>query len=86
MRINNLVYYAIFSYEDDGISIYFPDLPGCISCGYTSEEAMRMAKDALELYLEGIPENMLPMPSKLNEIKTNSPNERVIPIKVQFHK
>ena len=25
-------YVAVFTYEDDGISIEFPDLPGCLPC------------------------------------------------------
>ncbi len=31
-------FYAIFSYAPDGISIEFPDLPGCLSCADSTEE------------------------------------------------
>ncbi len=41
------IFPAIFTY-DDGISVEFPDLPGCVTCGDTAEEAFRMAQDALE--------------------------------------
>ena len=45
-------YYAVFEKEKDGkYSIYYPDLPGCFSCGDNMEEALYMAKDALEGYL-----------------------------------
>lgn len=44
---DNYVYPAIFDYADDGISISFPDLPGCISCAYSDEEALHMAKEAM---------------------------------------
>lgn len=45
-------YYAVFEKEKGGkYSIYYPDLPGCFSCGDNMEEALYMAKDALEGYL-----------------------------------
>lgn len=44
-------YPAIFNYANDGISVSFPDLPGCFSCGQNDEEARRMAKDALSGHL-----------------------------------
>ena len=42
---------AVFNYAQDGISISFPDLPGCLSCADTNEEAVYMATDALGLRL-----------------------------------
>ena len=45
------VFPAIFTYEEDGISIEFPDLPGCLSCADTTDEAIRMAKEALAIHL-----------------------------------
>jgi len=35
-----------------GYSVTFPDIPGCITQGDTKEEALKMAKEALELTLE----------------------------------
>ena len=44
--MQNLTYLAVFEPSTDGsYSIYFPDLPGCISVGNNLEEAARMAKD-----------------------------------------
>lgn len=48
---DNYVYPAVFEYDDDGISISFPDLPGCLSCAQTDEEALYMAKDVLRGWL-----------------------------------
>ena len=42
------IFPAIFDYAEDGISIEFPDLPGCLSCADTDEEALYMAKDVLK--------------------------------------
>jgi predicted RNase H-like HicB family nuclease len=34
---------------------FFPELPGCASAGDTEEEALRNAKEALELWFEPAP-------------------------------
>jgi predicted RNase H-like HicB family nuclease len=49
------LYPALFTYEaEGGISVSFPDLPGCATCGETDEEAVSMAQEALELHLYGM--------------------------------
>lgn len=46
------IYPAVFHKEGDGrYSVEFPDL-GCATCGDTLEEAYKMAKDALALWLD----------------------------------
>lgn len=45
-------YPAVFTEEDDGYSVVFPDFEGCFSEGDTFEEAYEMAVDALGLYLK----------------------------------
>lgn len=37
---NRYVYPAIFDYAEGGISIEFPDLPGCLTCGHSEQEAL----------------------------------------------
>jgi len=44
-------YPAILYYDDDGISIEFPDLPGCLPCAHSTEEAIKNAREALGLHL-----------------------------------
>lgn len=51
MKKDYYIYPAIFDYAEDGITITFPDLPGCISCAKTEEEALFMAKDALGVFI-----------------------------------
>ncbi len=65
--LEKLIYPAVFLQEDDGITITFPDLPGCISCADTYEEAYNNAKEALELYLEDYIDNW-PNSSKVEDI------------------
>lgn len=57
--------------EKGGYCVTFPDLPGCITEGDSLEEALYMAKDALELHLFGMEEEKeeIPLPTppeKLN--------------------
>lgn len=77
------VYPAIFDYADDGISIEFPDLPGCLSCADTDEEALYMAEDVLGLWMLNLEEDKeeIPKPSKLSDIKTEH-NQKTVLISV----
>lgn len=76
-------YPAIFSYADDGISVSFPDLPGCFSCGWTDEEAFRMAKEALggHLWCMEEDEDDIPSPTSMRDILLES-NERIVLVEV----
>lgn len=44
---DSYLYPAVLTFEDDGISVEIPDLPGCLTCGVTPEEAITMARDAV---------------------------------------
>lgn len=60
-------YAAIFSYEEDGVHVVFPDLPGCITFGSDEDEAVRMAREALALHIYGMEQDgdEIPQPSSL---------------------
>lgn len=77
------VYPAIFNYADDGISISFPDLPGCYSCADTDEEALLMAEEVLGLWMENLEydNEEIPNPSKLTDIELKK-NEKTVLISV----
>ena len=64
------VFPAIFTYDKDGISIEFPDLPGCLSCADTTDEAIKMAKEALALHIYGMEEDndQIPKDTPINNI------------------
>jgi antitoxin HicB len=47
---------------DGGFSVSVPALPGCHTQGDTREEAVAMAKDAIEGYLEVLTEEGRPLP------------------------
>lgn len=39
---------------EGGYTVIVPTLPGCVTFGSTIEEAITMAKEAIELYLESL--------------------------------
>ncbi len=49
--------------DDGGYTTYVPSLPGCISEGDTREEALRNVKEAIELYLESVEDDIEYNPS-----------------------
>lgn len=65
------VYPAIFTYEPEGIAIEFPDLPGLYTCGHDDEDALRMAKEGLELHLFGLEQDgePIPAPTPANQLR-----------------
>lgn len=83
MKKDTYIFPAIFDYADDGISIEFPDLPGCLSCADTDEEALYMAKDAMRGYLLVSEEDgdAIPEPTPLKDVVLES-NQRAVLIEV----
>jgi predicted RNase H-like HicB family nuclease len=77
------IFPAVFSYANDGITVSFPDLPGCVTCGGTDEEAITMAEEALGLHLYSLEQDdaPIPEPSRGNQIHP-APNERVFLVDV----
>ncbi len=64
------IYPAVFSPEDSGYSVEFPDLPGCCTCGDSLEESLSMAKDALSLFLVELEDEKqdIPEPSSIKSL------------------
>lgn len=47
------------SSDEGGYTVYVPSLPGCISEGETIEEALENIKEAIELYLEPLEDELI---------------------------
>ena len=43
-------------------SAYSPDLPGCVATGKTREQATRNMYQAIEMHVQGLEEDKLPIP------------------------
>ena len=44
--------------DDGGFTVYVPSLPGCISEGDTKKQALANIKEAIELYLEPVDDDL----------------------------
>ena len=55
-------YVVIVEQGENGIGAYVPDLPGCVAVGETKDEVLRLIGEAVELHLEGLREDGLPIP------------------------
>jgi len=45
--------------DEGGYTVYVPSLPGCISEGETLEEARKNIREAIELYLEPVEDDLV---------------------------
>ena len=55
--------------KDSDYGVTVPDLPGCFSAGSTLDEALAMAREAIELHLEGLIEEgeAIPDPGSIEQ-------------------
>jgi predicted RNase H-like HicB family nuclease len=65
-------YLAVIEKAADGsFSAYFPDVPGCVACGDTADEARKEIAEALLLHLKSLRRHGEPIPE---------PSASVVPI------
>jgi antitoxin HicB len=55
--------------EQGGYMVTVPVLPGCITQGDTIDDAIAMAKDAIELYIEELKERGQDIPDDSNTLE-----------------
>lgn len=79
------VYPAVLNFDEDGITIEFPDLPGCFSCALSTDEAVRKAREAMGLHLFNLEDDndTIPEPSDIRSIHTDN-NQAVILVDVSM--
>jgi predicted RNase H-like HicB family nuclease len=82
--MDNYVFPCVFIYEE-GISIYFPDLDGCVSFGEDEINAFYNAREALTLHLYGMEQDheSIPTPSLAKSIELDE-NEQVVLIEAHM--
>jgi predicted RNase H-like HicB family nuclease len=58
-------YPAVFYDQNGSVGVVFPDLPGCVTVGRDSKDAVLRAEEALSLHLDGMIEDgeILPPPT-----------------------
>jgi predicted RNase H-like HicB family nuclease len=55
-------YAIVVEKAGNNYSAYVPDLPGCVATGSTIKETERKIREAIELHIEGMMEDGLPIP------------------------
>jgi predicted RNase H-like HicB family nuclease len=56
-------YVAVIEKAADGsFSAYVPDLPGCVTCGDSVDEARRLIEEAVSLHIESLRNHGEPVP------------------------
>ncbi|MGN1200866.1 MAG: type II toxin-antitoxin system HicB family antitoxin [Candidatus Caccovivens sp.] len=86
MKNNILVYPAIFRKEENGYSVFIPDLENA-TCGQTLEEAIYMAKDligGLAVFYKENEKKELPKATNIKDIKLEQENDFVSLIEINY--
>ena len=55
--------------EEGGYTVIVPALPGCITYGEDVDEAISMAKEAIELYISELKDRNQPIPDDSNTLE-----------------
>lgn len=81
--MRKLTYLAVFETDDTpGISVYFPDVQGCVSCGDSFDLALQMAKEALSLHIYGMEKEGETPPLRTDKVPRTDPGDMVVPITI----
>lgn len=56
-------YLVVIENAGPNYSAYSPDLPGCVATGDTREEAKTNMSEAIQLHVNGLREDHLPIPA-----------------------
>ncbi|MCH8935482.1 MAG: type II toxin-antitoxin system HicB family antitoxin [Gemmatimonadetes bacterium] len=61
-------YRVLIEQDEDGVFVAeVPSLPGCITQGWTRDEALTNSREAIAVYLESLEAHGDPVPPSINE-------------------
>ena len=69
----------VYEKTKDGFSAYSPDLDGCVAAGKTKSQTEKNMYSALEMHIQGMIEDKLPIPQPRSSSETVLVNEKRIP-------
>ncbi|AKB51632.1 hypothetical protein MSBRW_2379 [Methanosarcina barkeri str. Wiesmoor] len=55
-------FFVVIEKANNNYSAYSPDLPGCVATGSTRKEAEKNIYEAIEMHVQGLLEDNLPVP------------------------
>jgi predicted RNase H-like HicB family nuclease len=73
---------AVFEKSNTGFSVYFPDVPGCITCGNDLDHALQMAEEVLGLHLYGMEKGGETLPERSNIIPELEATDIVVAVSI----
>jgi len=62
-----LRYMVVIERGETSWGAHVPDLPGCVAVGETRDEVRRLIREAIELHIDGLREDGLPVPAPTSE-------------------
>jgi predicted RNase H-like HicB family nuclease len=81
--MRKLTYLAVFETDENpGISVYFPDVPGCVSYGDNFDCALKMAQEALALHIYGMEKDGEALPDRTDKIPPIGMGDMVVPVSI----
>ena len=60
-------YMVVIERGDTSWGAHVPDLPGCIAVGETRAEVLRLIREAIELHIDRLRQDGLPVPAPSSE-------------------
>ena len=60
-------YMVVIERGETSWGAHVPDLPGCVAVGETREAVLQLIREAIELHIDGLKEDGLPMPTPSSE-------------------
>ena len=61
--MRNYRFLVVVEQAGENYSAYSPDLPGCVATGATREDAEKNVVEAIQLHIDALKEDGLPIPS-----------------------
>jgi len=62
-------YAIVIEKAKSNYAAYVPDLPGCVATGATVEETERSIREAIEIHVEGLRADGLPIPEPSSRVE-----------------
>jgi predicted RNase H-like HicB family nuclease len=62
-------YMVVVERGDTSWGAHVPDLPGCVAIGETREEVLQLIREAIELHIDGLKQDGLPVPGPSSEVE-----------------
>ncbi len=70
-------YPIVVEQTENNFSAYVPDLPGCVALGDTLEEVHRLVQEGIQIYIECLEEDGLPIPEPYSKMPVPMARKKV---------